>query len=395
MLKKLLIFPIIGFLFFSCSLDTEEVYEDLIYIENDLSDLPQNNLEDNFENQSLQISQWIDNMQLANGLLTSSEKTDYVSLYDNALAALAFMAEGEIEKAERVFDYFNERIDSEFVSNNGGFYQLRNSDGSNGRRTWLGDNAWLLIALNNYRQITGNTKYNELSVLLENWIRSLQDEDGGLWGGINEDGTQIHKVTEGLLMAFNAVEGYDDFHKGILNYLKQERWNLTEKLLVAWPENETHYYAMDLHSLGYLIFEEFPEDVLSKAERYKNTQVASFNGEVISGYCFDEDKDVIWLEGTAQMALAFKEANMANEANEFLSQLQKAQMNNSIHENSLGIPYVTNAGTSYGSSLLWEDAPTTPAISSSIWYLFNILSFNPLDLGRQKSIPAEDMFWNF
>ena len=95
------------------------------------------------------------------------------------------------------------------------------------------------------------------------------------------------------------------------------------------------------------------------------------------------------------MALAFKEANMANEANEFLGQLQKVQMNNSAQENTLGIPYVTNAGTSYGSSLLWEDAPSTPAISSSIWYLFNVLNFNPLDLGRQKNIPAEDMFWNF
>ncbi|WP_297702994.1 hypothetical protein [uncultured Eudoraea sp.] len=394
MLKKLLVFTILGFLILSCTLDTTEEYEDLIYIENVLPDLPQNNSEEIFESQALQISQWIDNMQLSNGLLTSSEKTDYVSLYDNSLAALAFMAEGEIEKAEGVFDYFNERIDSEFAQNNGGFYQLRNSDGSNGRRTWMGDNAWLLIALNNYHQITGNDKYNELTVLLENWIRSLQDEDGGLWGGFNEDGTQIHKVTEGIIMAFNAVKGYDDFHKGILNYLKQERWNITDRLLVAWPENETHYYAMDLHSLGYLIFENFPEDVLYKADRYKNTRVASFNGEVITGYCFDEDKDVIWLEGTAQMALAFKQANMGNEANEFIGQLQKAQMNNSAQENLPGIPYVTNAGTSYGSSLLWEDAPSTPALSSSIWYLFNMLSFNPLDIGKQKNIPNEDKFWN-
>ncbi|MBT8182482.1 MAG: hypothetical protein KJO53_12925 [Eudoraea sp.] len=395
MLKKSLIFTILGFLVVSCTLDTTEEYDALLYIENGLPDLPQNSTEDNLESEVLQISHWINNMQLPNGLLTSSEKTDNVSLYDNSLAALAFLAEGEIEQAERVFDYFNERIDSEFAQNNGGFYQLRNSDGSNGARTWLGDNAWLLIALNNYKEIAGNNKYDILALELENWIRSLQDEDGGLWGGFNEDGTQIHKVTEGIIMAFNAVEGYDDFHKGILNYLKQERWNTIEKLLVAWPENETHYYAMDLHSLGYLIFENFPEEVLIKADRYKNTQIASFNGEVITGYCFDEDKDVIWLEGSAQMALAFKEANMTNESNNALEQLKKAQMKNSVWESSMGIPYATNVGTSYGSSLLWEDAASTPAISSSIWYLFNELYFNPLTLGRQKNIPAEDMFWNY
>lgn len=123
MLKKLLVFTILGFLILSCTLDTTEEYEDLIYIENVLPDLPQNNSEEIFESQAHQISQWIDNMQLSNGLLTSSEKTDYVSLYDNSLAALAFMAEGEIEKAEGVFDYFNERIDSEFAQSNGGFYQ--------------------------------------------------------------------------------------------------------------------------------------------------------------------------------------------------------------------------------------------------------------------------------
>ncbi|WP_297794574.1 hypothetical protein [uncultured Eudoraea sp.] len=393
MLNKLLFYTILGILLLSCTNDTTEVYEDLILIENGIVDLPEDNSDGELVNETFLIAEWIENMQLVNGLLTSSERTDYVSLYDNSLAALAFMAEGEIDKAEAVFDYFNDRIYSEFTQNNGGFFQLRNSDGSNGRRTWLGDNAWLLIALNNYHYITGNTKYNEMSELLENWFRSLQDEDGGLWGGYNEDGTQIHKVTEGILMAYNAVEGYDDFHKGILNYLSQERWDSNENLLVAWPENEAHYYAMDLHSLGYLIFENFPKEVLFKADRYINTQVASFSGQEISGYCFDEDKDVIWLEGTAQMALAFKEANLGNEANSILKELQKAQMNNSAELNSLGIPYVTNAGTSYGASLLWEDAPNTPALSSSIWYLFNMLNYNPLDLGRLKNIPAEDRFW--
>jgi hypothetical protein len=175
--------------------------------------------------------------------------------------------------------------------------------------------------------------------------------------------------------------------------LKQERWDSIDELLIAWPENKTHYYAMDLHSLGYLIFENFPKEVLIKAERYKNIQVASFNDKEISGYCFDEDKDVIWLEGTAQMAIAFKVANMANEANATLQQLHKAQMTGTDPENLPGIPYATNAGTGYGSSLLWEHASQTPAISSSIWYLFNMLNFNPLEAGRQKNIPNEDKFW--
>ena len=395
MLKKLLFYTILYFFISSCTLDS--VYESVSLEEVEAVgiDLPENNFENTLKGEELEIYKWISHVQLSNGLLTSTEDSNFVSLYDNSLAALAFISVGEYEKAEHIFDYFNDQIDSEFVLNGGGFFQFRDSAGNNGNTIWLGDNAWLLIALNNYYQKTGNNKYTPLAQLLENWIRSLQDEDGGLWGGFREDGTQIHKITEGIITAFNAIEGYDDFHKGILHYLKQERWNTNDKLLVAWPENETHYYAMDLHSLGYLIFKNFPEEVLIKAERYKNTQVTSYNGKEITGYCFDEDKDVIWLEGTAQMALAFKEANLANEANGILQQLKNAQMNNSAQLNSLGLPYATNEGTSYGSSLLWENASSTPAISSSIWYLFNVLNFSPLDLGRQKNIPTEDMFWNF
>ncbi len=76
MLKKSLIFTIFSFLVVSCTLDTTEEYDALIYIENGLPDLPQNNSEDNLESEVLQISHWINNMQLSNGLLTSSEKTD-------------------------------------------------------------------------------------------------------------------------------------------------------------------------------------------------------------------------------------------------------------------------------------------------------------------------------
>ena len=293
--KKNLFIILLGFFISSCTLDS--VYENIVIEEAEAVavKLPENNFDNSLKAEELEIYKWISHVQLNNGLLTSTEGSNFVSLYDNSLAALTFISVGEYKKAEQIFDYFQGQIDTEFITNGGGFFQFRDSDGNNGSSIWLGDNAWLLIALNNYHQKTGNNKYSQLSELLEDWIRGLQDNDGGLWGGFREHGTQIHKITEGIITAFNAVDGYDDFHKGILTYLKQERWDSNDKLLIAWPENKTHYYALDLHSLGYLIFENFPKEVLIKAERYKNTQVANFNGKEISCYCFDEDKDVIWL----------------------------------------------------------------------------------------------------
>lgn len=51
-------------------------------------------------------SNWILKMQHSNGLLESSENTDFVSLYDNALAALFFISQGELGRAEKIFDFF-------------------------------------------------------------------------------------------------------------------------------------------------------------------------------------------------------------------------------------------------------------------------------------------------
>ena len=79
---------------------------------------------------------------------------------------------------------------------------------------------------------------------MENWIISLQDSDGGLWGGTTTDGSQIGKVTEGMIDAFNAVSGYTSFHVNLLNYLENNRWNDSEQLLISWPNN-TYEYALD------------------------------------------------------------------------------------------------------------------------------------------------------
>ncbi len=336
---------------------------------------------------------WIDQMQYPNGLMQSAEGTDFVSLYDNALAAIAYIHVGEYQKAEKIFDYFNNRIDSELQLGQKGFYQLRNGLGQEKRVRWLGDNAWLLIALNNYAEFSGSNKYKRLSRELELWIRSLQDDDGGLWGGYKDNGTRIHKVTEGMITAFNAVGGYDDFHEGILNYLKENRWDENERLLVAWPDNESYYYALDLHSLGYLVFEDFPISVLESAGRHQTTKTSTISAQKISGYCFDEDLDVIWLEGTAQMALAYRKAGNLDKATRLHAELKKAAIRFHGSAGFSGIPYTTNKGTSYGAVPLWEHADLKPALSSTSWYLFNELRLDPLAVGRKKSIPDVHKFW--
>ncbi|NNF19169.1 MAG: hypothetical protein HKN61_05290, partial [Flavobacteriaceae bacterium] len=193
------------------------------------------------------VLSWVQSMQHSNGLLESAEYTDFVSLYDNSLAAILFINTGDVNRAEHIFDYFNERLETEFKAGSGGFYQSRGVSGLRSERIWMGDNAWLLIALNYYEQQTGNNTYNAMQQALEDWLRQSQDADGGIRGGYNDDGTPIHKVTEGVLMAYHAVKGYDDFHKGILNFLEEERWDSDTQDLVTGSDDDRYNFAMDLH----------------------------------------------------------------------------------------------------------------------------------------------------
>ena len=391
---RFLLLPVLAFLLLSCMEDYTIIYDQAL-AESEVAAPPKEDKTSTTNTHTTHTAAvWIGHMQLENGLVESAEFTDFVSLYDNALAALVFLSEGEIERAERIFDYFDARLETEFLKNGGGFFQFRDTRGENGNRIWMGDNAWLLLALNNYHEITRSTKYGQMASELNSWLRSLQEEDGGLRGGINEDGTQINKVTEGIITAFNAVKGYDAFHEGILRFLQEQRWDGNEQVLITKTENPAYHHELDLYTLGSLILEDFPTEVLYKADRFLNTQTSTSSGLSISGYCFDDDKDVVWLEGTAQMALAFESAGLTTSSATIIQTLEATFINSAAAQGASGIPYTTNFGTTFGASFLWDHADIAPTISSSAWYLFLKNDFNPFSLELTKGIPLESQFWN-
>ena len=185
---------------------------------------------------------------------------------------------------------------------------------------------------------------------------------------------------------------YTIFHSELLTFLENDRWDNADKNLVAWPANPPYLYALDLHSWSYAMFNDYPVSALTTAERFLNTQTAA-NGSQITGYCFDEDKDAVWFEGTGQMALAFGIAGMQNEKEIYLNEMESGLMQSTTHQNAAGFPYASNLGTAYGSDVLWDGADNKIAISGGAWYLFAKLDFNPFEIGRDKNIPALDMFW--
>jgi cellulose synthase operon protein B len=340
------------------------------------------------------VYQWMVKEQLPNGLLESSTGSNFVSLYDNSLAALAFIAMDDTLKARAVFDFFDSIVNSELLYGTGGFAQFRTRTGVplSGSGRWLGDNAWFLIALNNYAAKTKSNRYAVMMKSLDTWIRQLQDSDGSLWGGYDPlSGVKINKVTENMLDAFNGLSGYDTIHKNLLKYFFNVRWDKYNKVLVSAP-GDRYMYALDNFSWGYCALENFPVGSLDFADKiFLTKHFATSTGAYISGYCIDIDRDHVFLEGTGQMVVAFQKAGLAEKADLYLKEIEKAII--SCPNSTMGIPYATNRGSGYGSDLLWEGVDNSACVSSAAWYLFGKLKFDPMAIGYSKNIPAADKFW--
>lgn len=358
----------------------------------------------NFSKTEMQVYNWFKNQQLASGLVPTLENGAFISTYDQALSAMVFMLNNDYVAAEKIFNYFDARIETELKKGVGGFSMLRRLNGTPLNHRWMGDNAWLLIAINNYKQQTGKNTYDNLATELTNWLLSLQDLDGigvghdtfdgGFWAGFDSNNKLLnYKVTEGNIDAYNAILGYNKSHKDLLHFLKNTRWNNIDKNLTAYPKGHNYEFAMDLHPWAYLIFKDYPLSTLKSANRYRNTQTDNLSQNNVTGYCFDVDKDLVWLEGSGMMALAFGIAEMDKEF--YLAEMEKTLIQSTIHSNSVGFPYVTNEGSSFENQPLWDgsvEAYSKIAVSGGAWYMFAKNNFNPFAVG-QKIIPDSDKFW--
>ena len=342
------------------------------------------------------VYQGLLDQQLSNGLLESTPGANFVSTYDNALACLVFTFGGNYSAAAEILEFFRLRIDTELLTGPGGFGQFRDAAGiplGSGPHRWLGDNAWLLLAVHVYQHTTGDDRFDRLASELELWIRSLQQPNGSLIGGYDAWSNPIPVISEGNLDAFHAVPGYDLFHTNLLQYLKNYRWDHSVKAFIADPANPSYRFALDLHSWGYGMLPGAKATLLDDADRFLTKATATVTGKSIRGYCFDEDRDVVWLEGTGQMALAFKLAGRGAMAEELLYAMEKTFFDLGTHPP--GFPYASNQGTSFGAGPLWVGVDTQPALSGAAWYLLARGGHDIFKLGRGKPVPPADRFWRF
>ncbi len=262
--------------------------------------------------------------------------------------------------------------------------------------THTGNLAWAMIALLSYYEKKGGTAYIDAAKLLGEWVEKETIDmrgAGGYTGGYegwemtdnNPPGQTkiLWKSTE------HNIDVYVAFIK-LYNATGDSIWK--DRALYAkafaeamWDETEGHFWTGTLEDGVTINTSTVPADVntwglmaLGNVQKYNKgiTWVGNncyLEADGFKGFDFNNDKDHIWFEGTAHMALAYQITGNTNQSNTFLSELERAQTN-APNNNGKGIVAASYDGLTTGFDWLYFNRLH---IGATAWFIFAERGYNP------------------
>ena len=261
-----------------------------------------------------------------------------------------------------------------------------------------GNNAWALIALASLYKRTHEGSYRDMACRLGNLLHAFRDDDGpygGFTGGIDGPESALPKLrpwasTEhnlDLVAAFTLL----------FEITGDTRWrddaeHARRFVEGMWDDSRDCYLAgtttpdarntnagqlpLDVQAWSVLSLglARAHAGVLQCAEKWHRASSDGF-----TGFDFNEDRDGVWFEGTAQMAVAYAAAGRRSEAEVYLTQLRSAQLSASFGDGE-GIPASSHDGLSTGFTTAGGDPFKyfrRLHIGATAWNVFAQLRFNP------------------
>lgn len=319
------------------------------------------------------VYNWLLHQQGEHGILGNQEDDAYSGLYPNALAAICFIHQGDTERAERIFHFYQVRYDTTSGAPPNGlvqFWDAKTGEPHNESDRWIGDNAWLLIALNQHRAKTGRDDFATLRKGIAQWLLSLQDTDGGIWSGFNTKGAMVSKATEGNLDCYSALTDFPAQRKKIRKFLESQMWIPKENRFRMGSTSPDP--ALDCSAWSVAAFGAKFRDTLRYAEKtFLQTQKSAANGSSINGFGDLRGKSRIWLEGTGEMVVAYRTAGEQEKAKKYLQELEKAMVPSSAFSGTAGLPCHTNDPQ-------WPGGDEKIFVPAQCWYLLGEWGFNPM-----------------
>ena len=339
-------------------------------------------------------------------------------VYDNALAAMAFLSVGRQAEAEKLLDSFvyaveNDRYQSGRIRNayasgditafpgwndaartpgwydaeSGVWYEDRYQTGSN-----VGNTSYASLALLQYDSVYGNEKYLQTAATLMSWvIENCSDGGVGFTGGYDgwpeggEETTYVftYKSIEHNIDAYAAFRrlyartGEQKFADAAESALALIRSMYDEERGLFWTGTEndgktpsTGNIVLDAQVWSCMALgEEFApyEDALKIVEQMKLPE---------GGYpfCASNKNGGWWAEGTAYTALMYRLRGEDEKAEEALNALVSIQLETGL------FPAATVPNLSTGFDLFtgdpWEYSDA-PHIAPTAWFVMAVNGFNP------------------
>jgi len=294
-------------------------------------------------------------------------------IYDEALAIMAFTVTGKTDLARKILDTL------QIIQNqDGSFYfsYIISSLEPTTNRKYTGSIAWLAMAINLYRNFTGDKSYIALQWRILKWISTQQVMDktkptfGGVSLGVRNDAFSM----EHNLDTFSAFYFYG-------NRYFRNRAKLVKKFILdnlyrstADPHFMTGYkdqsLYLDCQSWAILTLGKKYCQVLPFTEDKFLVKNGSLNGNIdIQGF-FERkaSKAPVWSEGTEGVALAYHFCGNSQKANFYHNQVKRMMAENG------GIAYATENNYEFS---------THPSVAGTTWYIFFEMKVNPFKPDRK------------
>lgn len=343
---------------------------------------------------------------------------DVAFTYDNAVAALAFIASGDQQRAKQIVDALI------YAQNHDRFYKdgrIRNSyragklaspdnrvplpgwyDAKQGRwvedefqvSTHTGNVAWAMLALLGYYETYGGAPYLAAAEKMGEWVEENCRDSRGVGGYI---GGFSGWETKPKLLRYKATEHNLDLYAvfwRLYSITGNQAWKeraMAAKTFVLsmWDEGEGKFWTGTTPDGVTVNRDTIPLDIQAWAPLvlreegkpyWRSLSYSEKQHRVGGGFDFNEDRDRIWYEGTAQMAVAYQYTGQLDKSKTLISTLKAAQ------DASGGIPAVNRDGLTTGFSL-----PTGEPwfyfrrlhVGATAWMVLAERGINPFWLGSK------------
>ncbi|MGD9014793.1 MAG: HEAT repeat domain-containing protein, partial [Candidatus Omnitrophota bacterium] len=292
------------------------------------------------------------------GLLAShggdARLVDWAMTYDQALGVIVFARGEDFAGAKEILEFYQAQYDAQRQAGMpfNGFasaYGVKTGQITEYKYE-AGPNAWLGIAILQYSQQTRDDTYLALAESIGEWLAKLQNEDGGI------------RASPGVwrLSTEQNIDAYV-FFKMLYEVTGEQRYSRISEQIYNWIEDaynpETGVFnrgiKAEFDAQGNIMYESdtiFATDVQAMAvmafgvkglgqmgvdvERLLAVSVekaattvdyvmpSGTQVEQVTGFDFDDQKDMISSEWTAQMAIAYQIAGDSQRANYYLEQLE-------------------------------------------------------------------------